>query len=151
MPERMSEDMTDGMPDRMSEDMPDRISNRMPNRMLEDLPDRMSNGMNWMSWWGSLEAKHFIYSFVYFPLPCLIARESDPKRSKEWIFTIWMGFTFLLFRITLHFPYLTGNLSHFRRSDFIRHARWHGYIAILEDCFQSISGALHTLWDSTWP
>ena len=35
------------------------LQHRMPNRMPEDLPDRMSDGMNWMPWWGSLEAKFF--------------------------------------------------------------------------------------------
>ena len=82
MPDRMSEDMPDGMPDRlpdgmpdrlpedmtdrMPEDMPDRISNRMPNRMPEGLPDWMADGMNWMPWWGSLEAKQFLSSFFSF-------------------------------------------------------------------------------------
>ena len=40
-------------------DVPDRMSNRMPDRTLEDLPDRMSDGMNWMPWWGSLEASWY--------------------------------------------------------------------------------------------
>ena len=50
------------MPDRMSEDMPDRMSEDMPDRMIEcqiDMPDRLSDGMNWMPWWGSLEATYF--------------------------------------------------------------------------------------------
>ena len=45
------------MPKRMPDRMPD--SEDMPDRMSEDLPDRMSDGMNWMPWWGSLEAKYF--------------------------------------------------------------------------------------------
>ena len=79
MPDRMSEDMPDRIPDRMSEDMPDRMSeditdrmpedmpdrmsedvpDGMPDRMSEDMPNRMSDGMNWVPWWGSLEAKYF--------------------------------------------------------------------------------------------
>ena len=61
MPDRMSDKMSEDMPDRMPEDMPDRSSNRMPNRMPEDLPDRMLDGMNWMPWWGSIEAAWFIF------------------------------------------------------------------------------------------
>ena len=49
------------MPEDMPDRMPDRMSNRMPDRMPEDLPDRMSDGMNWMPWWGSLEAKYFFW------------------------------------------------------------------------------------------
>ena len=62
MTDRMSEYMTDRMPEDMPDRMPDRTSNRMPDRMPEDLPDRMSDGMNWMPWWGSLEAKQLLYN-----------------------------------------------------------------------------------------
>ena len=32
-----------------------------------DMPDRMSDGMNWMPWWGSLEAKYFFcFLFIRF-------------------------------------------------------------------------------------
>ena len=61
LPDRMPDGMSEDMPDRMSEDMPDRISNKMPNKMPEDLPDRMPDGMNWMPWWGSLEAKLTVF------------------------------------------------------------------------------------------
>ena len=59
MPDRMPDRMSEDMPDGMSEDMTDRMPEDMRDRMPEGIPDRMSDGMNWMPWWGSLEAKYF--------------------------------------------------------------------------------------------
>ena len=89
LPDRMSEDMPGRMSEDMRERMPDRLSEDKPDRMSEDMPDRMSDGMNWMPWWGSLEAK---YVFIDILSVCLCPNDlhmlfmfafSDRSLTKE--------------------------------------------------------------------